>query len=164
MLSLQDSFILIFSILIIIFIISYFFTKLNKLDNENIEQDLLKNYMGFLLIIFGFLKLYDLKKFTEIFSKYDLISKNIKIYAFLYPFIKIFLGLLMLKNIKLRVVNFITLFLVIISIISVSLSLKNGIQLRCGCIGTLFDIPLSYITISENILMLIILFKKLLSN
>lgn len=164
MLSLQDSFILIFSILIIIFIISYFFTKLNKLDNDNIEQDLLKNYMGFLLIIFGFLKLYDLKKFTEIFSKYDLISKNIKIYAFLYPFIEIFLGLLMLKNIKLRVVNFITLFLVIISIISVSLSLKNGIQLRCGCIGTLFHIPLSYITISENILMLIILFKKLLSN
>ena len=156
--------ILIISILITIFLLSYFFTKFNKPDNETIEQHLFKNYMGFILIIFGILKLYDLKKFTEIFSKYDLISKNIKIYAYLYPFIEIFLGLLMLKNIKLKFVNFITLFLVIISIISVSISFKNGAKLRCGCIGTLFNIPLSYITISENILMLILFFKNMYFN
>ena len=91
MLDLFQSSLLILSIFISIFIISFFYTK-NKSDSHyNVtKKELLRNYMGFIFIIFGFLKLYDLPKFTKIFSKYDIISKKFRFYAFLYPFIAFF--------------------------------------------------------------------------
>ena len=159
MLSTRISFILIFFIFLIIFLINYIYTKW-KLYQESIKnRDLFKNYMGFILIIFGLLKLYDLKNFSKIFSKYDLISKNFKIYAFIYPFLEIILGILMINNINLQEVNLITFIIIVSSLVSVSLSLFKGEQLRCGCLGSFFHIPLSYITISENIIMLLIMYN-----
>ena len=49
--------------------------------------------------------------------------------------------------------------LMIISIISVSISLLKKQNLRCGCLGTFFHIPLSYVTISENVAMLALSLK-----
>ena len=117
--------------------------------------------MGAIYLTFGILKLYDLKKFTKIFSKYDIISKRIKIYSYLYPFIEIMLGILLLKknNYTKNILDLSNIFM-IISIISVSISLYNGQKLRCGCLGSFFHIPLSYVSLSENIIMLYIA-KKL---
>ena len=41
----------------------------------------------------------------------------------------------------------------IISIISVVISMINGQKLRCGCLGSFLHIPLSYVTLSENVVM-----------
>jgi len=46
--------------------------------------------------------------------------------------------------------------LMLISIISVLISLVNGQKLRCGCLGSFFHIPLSYVTLSENIVMIML--------
>ena len=43
----------------------------------------------------------------------------------------------------------------IISIISVLISISRGQNLRCGCLGSFLHIPLSYVTITENIVMII---------
>ena len=45
-----------------------------------------------------------------------------------------------------------------VSIISVLISLYKGAKLRCGCMGSFFNIPLSYTTLSENIVMIILSF------
>ena len=161
MLSTQISLILILLIFLFIFLISNIYTKWDK---ESQKKDLFRNYMGFILIIFGLLKLYDLKKFAEIFNKYDLISKNLKIYAYIYPFLEIILGILMLYNIKIREVNLITFIIIISSLVSVTLSVLKGEQLRCGCLGSFFHVPLSYITISENIIMLLIMYNNSITN
>ena len=39
----------------------------------------------------------------------------------------------------------------IVSLIGVFLSLGKGVSLRCGCLGSFFHVPLSYVTVSENI-------------
>ena len=54
--------------------------------------------------------------------------------------------------------------IIIVSIsvrISVIISIIKGEKLRCGCLGSFFHIPLSYVTISENIVMLLMITKIL---
>lgn len=152
MLSNFYSLLLIICIFSIIYIINYsylYFYK-NK-DFSNLKN----NIMGSILIVFGILKLYDIEKFMEIFQKYDIISKNIPIYSYAYPFIEIILGICFMYSFKLNKVKLITNLLMFISIISVSLSMIKGQTLRCGCLGAFFHIPLSYVTLSENIIMLL---------
>ena len=167
MLSLRSSFILLFCIFLTIFVFAKLLTvyqvkNTNKKQNETSSKKLIKNFIGLTLIVFGLLKLYDLEKFVNIFSKYDLISKKINIYGYSYPFIEILLGILTVSSIN--VINNIKIIIILmtISIISVGFSLFKGQQLRCGCLGAFFHVPLSYITLSENIMMIIMGFKYLL--
>ena len=161
MLNLLQSFILLSLIFFSIFIITYLYTNYNHPQHYS-KRLLLRNYMGFIFIIFGILKLYDLNKFVHIFSKYDIVSNKYKIYSYFYPFIEIIIGILFLKNIKIHITVFITILLMLISIISVLFSLFKGLNLRCGCLGSFFHIPLSYTTLSENIIMLIMSIKYIL--
>jgi hypothetical protein len=111
--------------------------------------------MGSILTLFGLAKLYDLKKFSKIFQQYDIISKYIPIYSYIYPFIEIILGIHYIKNKNINLINKFTISIMLISIISVCMSLYLGQTLRCGCLGSFFHIPLSYVTLSENILMIL---------
>lgn len=119
------------------------------------KNQLRTNFMGSILIIFGILKLFNLNTFASIFQKYDIISKYVPIYSFIYPFIEIILGLCFLFKYKLNLVKNSTISLMIISIISVIISIIKGQNLRCGCLGSFFHIPLSYVTLSENIVMIL---------
>ena len=148
MLRLTESLFLISCFFLLTYTFSYYYTYYYKNNSIN------KNFMGFIFIFFGLLKLYDLNKFVNIFSKYDIISKKFPFYAFLYPFIEIFIGLLMIKNLEFDKVNYMNIILMLVSIISVSFSILNGQNLRCGCLGSFFHIPLSYVTLSENFIML----------
>ena len=152
MLNKTQSFFLILCIFIIIYILSDFYTK--NIDYENFNNKIL-NYMGFIFFIFGLLKLYDIHKFSKIFNKYDIISQKINLYSYFYPFIEIIIGILLIKNYQIENLIKIIILLMIISISSVLISLYKGKELRCGCLGSFFHIPLSYVTLSENIIMLI---------
>ena len=93
MLSLFNSFLLLFFIFGLLFVVSFIYTYLSQIyenkiksitDLNFLDNQLMKNYMAIIFIFFGMLKLYDLKGFVEIFSKYDLISKKIKVYGYFY--------------------------------------------------------------------------------
>ena len=68
--------------------------------------------MGCIFIIFGLLKLYDIHMFSQIFQKYDIISKNIPAYSYAYPFIEISQYRLF-KKIYISEVKVMTIFLMI---------------------------------------------------
>jgi len=157
MLSPTESFLILFTGFVIIYIINYFYYKQKKTNNQKQidNRQLMSNIMGTIFIIFGVLKIVNLPKFVEIFSKYDIISQKIQSYAYIYPFIEIALGIAYLNKYKLKPVNYITILIMIISIISVLISISRGQNLRCGCLGSFLHIPLSYVTITENIVMII---------
>ena len=157
MLSTSQSLVLITLIFLFLFGISKFLTN-NILKSQD-SNVLIKNYMGIIYIVFGFLKLYDIDKFVNIFRKYDIIANKVEFWAWLYPFIEILLGISLLSNVFVNKTMKITIVLMIISIISVSISLLKKQNLRCGCLGTFFHIPLSYVTISENVAMLALSLK-----
>jgi hypothetical protein len=151
------SFVILASLFLVISAINYGYLYLRKNDTtattEIDMQDLMTNVMGTIFIVFGSLKLLNLQGFSTIFSKYDIVSKHVPGYATLYPFIEIFLGIVLLHKAYLREAYKATIALMVISLVGVSWSLQKGLNLRCGCLGSFFHVPLSYVTISENLVM-----------
>jgi hypothetical protein len=166
MLNKTSSFILISTIFTTIYIINYVYLRYFKQssdgnNNELNDNELMNNIMSSILFIFGGLKLFDLQKFSTIFSKYNLISKKIPYYSYFYPFIEIILALALFYRYKIDIIYSLIIILMLISLVSVSISLYRCQELRCGCLGSFFHIPLSYVTISENVIMLLMSFYQL---
>lgn len=151
MLSPVKSFIILSTGFIVVSLVNYLYLK--QIDNERDHKLLMNNIMGSIFIIFGLLKIVNLPKFVQIFNKYDIISQKVPGYGYLYPFIEIALGIAYLRKYRLDAVNGSTIILMIISIISVIISMVKGQKLRCGCLGSFLHIPLSYVTLSENVVM-----------
>jgi len=111
-------------------------------------------FMGIFFILLGWLKLGDLKGFSNAFSMYDIIAKRSKIYAYLYPFIEIAIGLAFVHSFSITITASITLALMAIGTIGVSKNIffsKN--KIHCACLGTLIPIPLTNVTLFEDIIM-----------
>ena len=163
MLNIFESFLLLVTFFFSIYSVNYiYFHHINTKGDVkgDIKENIKMNFMGCVLLIFGILKLYDIQKFAAIFKKYDIISRKIVIYAYIYPFIEIALGLAYLKRYNITIINNLTIALMTISIISVLISITKGQELRCGCMGSFFHIPLSYVSLSENISMLFLILIK----
>lgn len=96
---------------------------------------------------------------------YDLIAKRSHMYALAYPFIELTLGLLYLFGWQLILANWLTMVLMLISTSGVAQALLNKQNLTCACLGMVFKLPMTYVTLLEDLLMLcmaaISLFKSL---
>lgn len=113
-----------------------------------------EGFMGCFMILFGSIKLKDLQGFVDRFAKYDLIAKWQPAYGQLFPFIEIGLGLLMLFKGG-RFPEYVMVILSLLGIASVYLSIIKKQKLHCACLGTTFNVPLSYVAIFENLTMLV---------
>lgn len=108
-------------------------------------------FMGLLFSLFAMLKLFHLPRFVEGFRMYDWIAKRWRGYAYLYPFIELTLGLAYLSGVEPTVVNILTIVITSIGAFGVCRALKAGLDLRCACMGTILDVPLSTVTLTEDI-------------
>jgi hypothetical protein len=114
----------------------------------------LEGFMASFLVMFGAIKLKDIKGFAKRFATYDLIAKKFPRYGFVYPFIEIGLGLLTLFMSSI-VTDSLMVVLAAIGITSVYLSIIRKQRLYCACLGMAFNVPLSYVAIIENATMLL---------
>jgi hypothetical protein len=110
-------------------------------------------FMGFFLCQFAMLKLFHPADFVQGFRMYDLVAKKSQGYAYLYPFIELGLGLSYLSFIYPTFVYSITIVVMGVGTIGVVRALKAGLNVRCACMGTILDVPLSTVTLSEDITM-----------
>ena len=123
-------------------------------DEDIDHKELMNRVMGTIFIVFGALKIVNLKGFVKIFAKYDLVGKHSSVYGYMYPFIEILLGIsFFYKDYRMKS-YILTIILMIIGLVGVFLSMRKGVSLRCGCLGSFLHVPLSYVTVSENIVML----------
>lgn len=111
------------------------------------------DFMAGFFLIFGIFKLVNITEFAQAYSLYDIISRFIPAYAYLYPFIEIGLGLCYLFRYQLFAANIITFILMVISSIGVFLALGKKETLICACMGALFKIPMTYVTLAEDVIM-----------
>jgi Kef-type K+ transport system membrane component KefB len=72
-----------------------------------------------------------------------------------YPFIELTLGLAYLIDFQPFATNAITLVVMAISSIGVIESLLNKRKIRCACLGTVFNLPMSVVTLVEDTLMVL---------
>ncbi len=111
-------------------------------------------FMAGFFLTFSFFKMLDLKGFAESYSMYDIIAKKIKAYGFIYAFIELGLGIAYATNFEPLLTNMVTLVVMSISIIGVLQSVLNKQKIKCACLGAVFNLPMSTVTIIEDALMI----------
>ncbi len=115
----------------------------------------MNTFMAGFFISFSFFKMLDIKGFAESYSMYDIVAKKIKAWGFVYPFIELALGIAYATNFQPFVTNIITILVMGISIIGVLQSVLNKRTIQCACLGAVFNLPMSTVTIIEDGLMII---------
>lgn len=129
--------------------------KTNQMETTEIVMKWMNHFMGGFFLAFSFFKFLDLKGFAESYKMYDIIAKKIPIWAYIYPFIELGLGLSFLSNIYPLVTNSITFIVMTISIIGVLQAVLNKKKIQCACLGAVFNLPMSTVTIIEDALMIV---------
>jgi len=113
------------------------------------------NFMAGFFLIFSFFKLLDIPAFAKAYQSYDIIASKIKWYGYAYPFIELGLGLAYVFFYDSAITNLITVIIMFVGMIGVSRSVIQKTNIQCACLGTVFNLPMSYVTIIENGIMLI---------
>lgn len=128
----------------------------------HVYPDYMSHVMGFVLILFGIIKLSDITGFAQGFSQYDPLAKNSVVYAQTYPFIEIALGVLFILQLLIIPATLVTLFIYSASLYGAIQSLRKKEYLHCVCLGTYFKLPLSTVTIIEAGFMIVMCIWMLL--
>lgn len=113
------------------------------------------DFMGLFFIVFSFFKLLDLKGFTNTFKMYDPLAKKSALYAKVYPFIEVMLGLLFLFRFEVKLAIVITLFILTITTIGVTKTLRSKEEIQCACLGSVLKLKMTEATFIENTIMIL---------
>ena len=142
-------------ILLIFFYISLV-VVLVQINSERFNIMMAMQYfMAGFFLVFSFFKFLNLKGFAESYMMYDVLAKRIPIWAYLYAFIEVSLGMAYLINFNPLVTNIFTFTVMSLSIIGVLQSVFNKRKIQCACLGAVFNLPMSTITIIEDALMIV---------
>ena len=115
--------------------------------------DFLHNFMTGFFLVFSFFKLLNLREFSSSFSMYDLAAKRFPAYGFAYPFLELALGVACLMHFQDRAVYIADIALMGFGALGVAQSVLDKRQIKCACLGAVFNLPMSTVTIIENTLM-----------
>ncbi len=118
-----------------------------------VSHRFMPNFMAGFFLVFSFFKLLDLAGFASSYAMYDLLAKRVYRYGLIYPFIELGLGIAYLINFKPEFTNAITLVVMLFSSIGVILAVVNKQKIKCACLGTGFNLPMTTVTIIEDLLM-----------
>jgi len=114
----------------------------------------MNHFMAGFFLIFSFFKLLNLKGFAESYAMYDVVAKKWNGWGYVYAFTELALGLAFLTGFNPILTNIVTFVVMTVSIIGVLQSVLNKRKIKCACIGDVFNLPMSTITIIEDVLMI----------
>ena len=121
--------------------------------------DFMLLYMGFFFVAFSLMKMPDWSGFVHAFRTYDLLAKVAPFYAWIYPALEFLLGILFIVHyfsidFLLVIGAWITLVIMSVGAIGVGIKLLKREKFQCACLGTLINVPLTKVTLLENVLMI----------
>ena len=114
----------------------------------------MSTFMAGFFLLFSFFKLLDIRGFSSSYRMYDIVAKAIPGYGFVYPFVELALGAAYLTGFNPLVTNWVTLAVMSVSLIGVVQSVVNKRKIRCACLGSVFNLPMTTVTIVEDSLMI----------
>ena len=115
----------------------------------------MRHFMAGFFTVFSFFKILDLSGFADSYVSYDIIAKRWRGWAYFYAFIELGLGVSYILNCCPLVTNLVAFFVMSVSIIGVLESIFNKRKIQCACLGAVFDLPMSTITVIEDALMIV---------
>lgn len=108
-------------------------------------------FMGRWFVVFASLKLINLPWFVDGFKNYDIVASRWSVYAWVYPFIELILWVYFILGFRVLGSSIVTLLIMVVWTIWVVKALWKKFQ--CACIGSFFKLPLTKVTVVENIIM-----------
>lgn len=116
-------------------------------------MDFMRVFMAGFFLVFSFFKLLDLKGFAQTYAGYDLLAMKWRGYGYVYPFVELGLGLAFAFNLFPLFVNGLTLVVMGFSALGVVKALLDRKTIRCACLGTVLNLPMTTVTVVEDLLM-----------
>lgn len=111
-------------------------------------------FIAFSMCILAMLKLRDVESFSNTFLGYDLLAQRFVPYAYIYPFAEALAGILMIAGALLWLAIPVALFIGTIGAASVLKAVYiNRRELKCACVGGDSNVPLGFISLTENLMM-----------
>ena len=111
-------------------------------------------FMSGFFLTFSFFKMLNLNGFAESYAMYDIIAKKIKGWGIAYAFIELILGIAYAIDFMPLLTGTVTFVVMSVSIAGVLQSVFNKRHIQCACLGTVFNLPMSTVTIIEDGLMI----------
>jgi copper chaperone CopZ len=112
-------------------------------------------FMAGFFLSFSFFKFLDLAGFARSYSMYDIVAKRFKTWGYIYAFIELGLGIAYAIGFQPFLTNLTTFVVMSISLLGVLQSALNKKSIQCACLGVIFNLPMSKVTILEDSLMII---------
>ena len=137
----------------IIFLYITIGSNLMHLNDWTLEAFML-DFMGLFFIVFSFFKMLDLKGFPGSFRMYDPVAKRVPLYGWIYPFIETALGLMFLIRFEVEIALIFTIIILGITTFGVTKTLLNKKSIKCACLGTVLNLPMTEATFIENFIMI----------
>lgn len=112
-------------------------------------------FIAFSMCILAILKLRDVESFSNMFLGYDLLAQRWVPYAYLYPFGEALAGILMIAGALMWVSVPVALSIGSIGAVSVFKAVYiDRRELKCACVGGDSNVPLGFISLTENLMMI----------
>ncbi|MES2485814.1 MAG: heavy metal-associated domain-containing protein [Bacteroidota bacterium] len=111
-------------------------------------------FMAGFFLVFSFFKMLNLKGFAESYAMYDVVAKKIPIWGYIYAFLELALGLAFALDFEPVFTNAFTAVLMSVSLVGVLQSVLSKKTIQCACLGAVFNLPMSTVTIIEDSLMI----------
>jgi len=113
----------------------------------------MRNFMAGFFLVFGSFKLMNWGGFVNAYQIYDLVAMRSRIYAYAYPLIEVGLGTAYLLDYQIIAVSWTTFVLMIVGAVGVARQLMKKETVPCACLGVVFKIPMTKVTLAEDVLM-----------
>ena len=140
-----------------IFLIAAYILGVGLINNVHSDKinwlGLMNQFMAGFFLVFSAFKLLDIRGFANGYATYDLLAKRFHTYGFIYPFLELGLGILYVGNWIPTTTLILTVVIMGFSSMGVINSLLKKQKFNCACLGTVLKVPLSSITLIEDLLM-----------
>jgi hypothetical protein len=140
---------------LLIFVYLFSVTTIVELIADRIDiSRWMRHFMAGFFLIFSFFKMLNLKGFKDSYAMYDIIARKFPVWGYMYVCIEVLLGIAFLTNFNPVLTNSVTLLVMSVSIVGVLNAVLDKKTIQCACLGAVFKLPMSTVTIIEDGLMI----------
>ncbi|WP_281823651.1 MauE/DoxX family redox-associated membrane protein [Jannaschia rubra] len=112
-------------------------------------------FISISMILLGMQKLRDVESFSTMFLNYDLLARKWVPYGYVYPWVETGAGILMTGMLLTWLAAPAALFIATIGAISVYKAVYiDKRELKCACVGGGSNVPLGFVSLTENLMMM----------
>lgn len=120
-----------------------------------VSLSILPNFIATAMCLLAMLKLQDVEKFSTMFLNYDLLAQKWPGYGYVYPFAELGAGVLMLAGALTWLSAPVALFIGGVGAVSVFKAVYvDKRELKCACVGGASNVPLGFVSLTENLMMI----------